>query len=112
MGDRETFEDVFQVIFDEAFDLLVARQRKYGPTNIERLGLFGIFGRISDDKIERLRRGFNGTIVNGRVSLDFFEDFEDETFEDALKDIANYALIMLALKRGLWGKPLREDLDA
>jgi hypothetical protein len=100
-----TFQDVFSAIYKEAFDLLVERQRKYGPKNIESLGLFGVFGRLSDDKIERIKRGMNGTIENGKVTITT-RDFEDESFDDALLDIANYALIMIALKRGLWGKPL------
>jgi hypothetical protein len=101
-----TFQDVFADIYKEAFDLLVERQRKYGPKNIESLGLFGVFGRLSDDKVERIKRGINGTISHGVVTLTNLDDFDDESFEDALYDIANYALIMIALKRGLWGKPL------
>jgi hypothetical protein len=102
-----TFQDVFSGIYKEAFDLLVNRQKKYGPENIRMLGLYGTFGRLADDKIERIRRGMNGKIVHGKIEMDV-TDFDDESFEDALLDIANYALIMIALKRGLWGKPLDE----
>lgn len=103
-----SFQSTFQSIFDEAFDLLVERQKKYGPENIRRLGLFGVFGRLSDDKIERVRRGMNGEIRHGIVQIEDFADFGDESFEDALFDIANYALIMIALKRGVWGRPLEQ----
>ena len=103
-----TFEDVFEDIFKEAFDLLVERQRKYGPENISGQGLYGIITRIADDKISRVRTAMNGQVVNGKVVINPIEDREaEDTFEDALLDIANYALIALALKRGLWGKPLR-----
>lgn len=101
-----TFQSTFQSIFDEAFDLLVERQRKYGPENIRKLGVFGVFGRLSDDKVERLRRAMNGRIEHGNAIIDDFADFGDESFEDALFDIANYALIIIALKRGVWGRPL------
>jgi hypothetical protein len=104
--EAETFQGVFRAIFDEAFDLLVERQRKYGPENIARQGLYGVFTRLAYDKIERLRRSMNGVLWNGEVELDFVEDFGDESFEDTLLDIANYALIMLALRRGVWGRPL------
>lgn len=104
----ETFQSTFTDIFNEAFDLLVARQKKYGPENIRQLGLFGVFGRLADDKIERIRRGMNGTIDHGVVTIET-QDFNDESFEDALMDIANYALIMIALKRGIWGHPLEEE---
>jgi hypothetical protein len=101
-----TFQEVFRGIFDETFDLLVERQKKYGPDNIAQQGLFGVFGRISNDKIQRLKRSLNGVVYNGDIVLDAIEDFEDESFEDSLKDVANYALIMLALHRGVWGAPL------
>jgi hypothetical protein len=106
----KTFEDTFADIFAEAFNLLVDRQRKYGPDNIKRLGLWGTFDRLSADKIERLRRAFQGEMKGGVLKTWLNEDYDDESFEDALLDIANYALIMLALKRGVWGKPLREEL--
>lgn len=103
-----TFEDVFEDIFKEAFDLLVERQHKYGPENISGQGIYGIITRIADDKISRVRTAMNGQVVNGKVVINPIEDREaEDTFEDALLDIANYALIALALKRGLWGKPLR-----
>lgn len=106
-----SFQEVFADIFQEAFDLLVARQRKYGVANIENQGLYGIFTRLRDDKMSRIAKAMAGTIVNGRVQLEVIEgDEEKDTFEDALIDVANYALIMLALHRGKWGAPLEEEL--
>lgn len=111
LGLTITFEETFRSIFEEAFDLLLARQRKYGPTNIEEQGIYGVFKRIRDDKMARVGRVLNGRIVNGEIILDDLPDGDaDDTFEDALFDIANYALIMVALKRGLWGRPLAADL--
>ena len=107
-----SFEETFRDIFREAFDLLVERQKKYGPENIRSLGLWGTFDRLASDKIERVRRAFNGKLENGTLVTWLSEDFTDESFEDALLDIANYALIMLSLKRGVWGRPLEGELDA
>lgn len=108
---RNTFEGVFQDIFDEAFELLVERQMKYGSTNIAQQGMWGVLTRIADDKISRLKRSFNGSIRSGQIVLDEITDREaDDTFEDACLDVMNYAAILLALKRGLWGKPLAADL--
>lgn len=107
----QTFQDVFDGIAYEALEILYERQRKYGPKNIEQLGLFGVFDRLASDKVERVRKAFNGRLVAGKIELDDFSDFGDESFEDALFDISNYALIMIALRRGLWGKPLREHTD-
>jgi len=107
-----SFERAFAFIFQEAFELLVQRQRKYGSANIEQQGLYGVFTRIRDDKMSRLSQVMNGQVVNGRAILDI-TDLESgeqaDTFEDALIDIANYSLIMLALYRGQWGQPLEGE---
>lgn len=105
----DTFEDVFDGLAFEALSILYDRQRAYGPENIRRQGLWGMFTRIKDDKIARVQTAFNGSIERGVISLNDIEDSDDDTFEDALFDIANYALIMIAVKRGQWGHPLRED---
>ena len=105
-----SFQQTFADVYHAAFTLLVERQRKYGPENIDQLGLWGVFGRMGDDKINRLRRAFNGTIVNGTLSVQLGDTHDDESVDDTLLDIANYALIMYALKHGLWGKPLEEDM--
>lgn len=107
--ENPTFEDTFQAIFDEALDLLIERQRKYGPNNIAQQGMWGVLTRIADDKISRLKRAFNGSVQNGEVTLDPIpEGTEDDTFEDACLDVMNYAAILLALKRGEWGRPLAD----
>jgi hypothetical protein len=107
-----SFQGVFKEIYDEAFNLLVERQRKYGPENIRSQGIYGVLTRLSDDKIARVKQSLQGTVVNGKIELEPILDAEaTDTFEDALLDIANYALIALSLHRGVWGFPLDEDLD-
>jgi len=111
--DVPTFEETFDNIFNEAFDLLIQRQRKYGPDNIARQGMWGVLTRIADDKIARLRRAFNGRIAAGQIALDPVTEGEsDDTFEDACLDLMNYAAILLALKRGEWGRPLAEEVES
>jgi hypothetical protein len=107
-----TFEDVFDGLAFEGLQILYERQRKYGPRNIFDQGLWGVWQRIRADKMARVDRSFNGTIEKGKIVLDEISDeFSDETWEDTLFDISNLALIMIALKRGDWGKPMREDTD-
>lgn len=107
-----TFQQAFAQIFDETFDLLVERQRKYGPENIRNQGIYGVVTRLADDKVARVRQSLKGSVVNGQVILDPIVDREStDTFEDALKDIANYAMIALALHRGLWGLPLSDESE-
>jgi hypothetical protein len=110
MSEEKSFEQVFSEIFTESWQILVDRQAKYGNMNIEQLGLYGVLSRVANDKMSRVMKSMNGTIVNGKVLLDVIEnDHSDEAIEDALFDIANYALIAVSLRRGLWGKPLEEN---
>lgn len=107
-----SFEAIFAAIFQRAFELLVQRQRKYGPDNVRKLGLFGLFGRLGDDKMARLKRSFNGRIVNGEVVLEPIQDgkFGDESWTDTVLDAINYPAIMLSVKEGTWGLPLNDEL--
>lgn len=108
--DDQTFEKVFAEIYNEAYKLLCDKQARYGDSNIEQLGLHGVISRIGNDKIARAKKFMNGKIVNGQVILDPIPVDQDESLTDTLMDIANYALIAVALNRGLWGAPMERDL--
>ena len=108
--DGETCEKVFANIYNEAYALLCDKQARYGDSNIEQLGLHGVISRIGNDKIARAKKFLNGKIVNGQVVLDPIPYDQDESLTDTLLDIANYALIAVALNRGLWGAPMERDL--
>lgn len=108
--DEQTFEKVFASIYNEAYDLLCEKQARYGDANIEQLGLHGVVSRIGNDKIARARKFLQGKVVDGQVILDPLSADTDESLTDTLLDIANYALIAIALKRGLWGSPMERDL--
>lgn len=105
-----SFEAEFQKIYSQAFSLLVLKQRRYGNSNIEQLGLHGVISRISFDKVSRALKFLNGRVVDGKVELDPLDSGNDESLEDTLLDIANYALIAVAIKRGVWGKPLEDEI--
>jgi hypothetical protein len=109
----ESFEGTFAEIYSEALQILIDRQRKYGPENIREQGIFGIMTRIGNDKLERVRQCLNGSVKNGRIALEPIDSGteENDTFEDALIDIANYALIAVALHRGVWGRPLMDKFN-
>lgn len=104
-----TFEDVFDGLAFEALQILYDRQRKYGPENIRQQGLWGIWQRIRSDKMARIEHAFNGRIEKGQISLEAIADADDETWEDGVFDLVNYGLIMIAVKRGLWGFPMRDE---
>lgn len=106
----KTFEETFKEIYDEAYGLLCEKQARYGDSNIEQLGLHGVISRIGNDKIARARKFMQGKIVDGHVILDPLDEGTYESLADTLLDIANYALIAVALQRGLWGAPMERDL--
>lgn len=79
-------------VLTELEDLMHERGRKYGPGNIAEFGDFGVLVRMGD-KFARLKNLY----LSGSG-----EDVSDESVEDTLMDVANYAIIMLAWRRGLW----------
>lgn len=99
------FIDYFFDLSQEAYDVLVQRQEGYGPSNIEGLGPYGVFSRLALDKCGRIATSLNGTIKSGvpEVSPDWFND----GVRDALIDISNYALILIALGERKWSEVSR-----
>jgi hypothetical protein len=100
----QDFEEYFTTLYDEAKRILVERQRQYGPANIESLGVPGVFSRMSDDKMSRVKKALNGSVVKGRVVLSdaSLAELQHPSVRDALIDSANYALILLSLIDGQW----------
>ncbi len=106
------FEQYFQGLYDEARDILVQRQRQYGPANIESLGIPGVFSRMSDDKMSRIKKALSGEFIKGRVVLsqDSLKELQHPSVRDALMDAANYCLILVSLIESQWSN-LELDYD-
>jgi len=106
------FEQYFQGLYDEARDILVQRQRQYGPANIESLGIPGVFSRMSDDKMSRIKKALSGEFIKGRVVLsqDSLKELQHPSVRDALMDAANYCLILVSLIESEWSN-LELELD-
>lgn len=86
--------DVWDII-DELGNLLISKQRDYGPGNINNAyggPMNGLLVRMGD-KFERLKNLFG-----------FNQSPEHEPIEDSFKDMANYAIIALMIQRGKWPK--------
>ena len=98
------FEQYFQRLYDEARDILVQRQAQYGPANIESLGIPGVFSRMSDDKMSRVKKALSGEFIKGRVVLsqDSLKELQHPSVRDALMDAANYCLILVSLIENEW----------
>jgi hypothetical protein len=103
---ERSFENTFAEIYSEAYKLLVDKQERYGDLNIAQLGLHGVISRLAHDKVSRAKKFLNGSIVNGEVRLEPMDHNTEESLEDTLLDIANYALIAISIQRGKWGRPM------
>lgn len=90
----ETTDDQFRLtveaIATELVDLLCRKQQDYGPGNIAAFGERGVIVRMND-KMERLKR----LVWESKAPA-------NEAVEDSYKDLANYSLIALMVRRGVW----------
>ena len=92
------FEDGVQMVIAELADLLVSKQHDYGHSNITDFGEYGVLVR-ANDKMARLKNLISPT---GETQPN------NETLEDSWKDLANYAIIALLVRRGWFELPLQE----
>lgn len=93
----ETFEESVDLVLTEMRNLMISKQRDYGPGNIAAFGEFGVVVRASD-KINRLAN----LLRSGKEP-------EHEKLEDTWIDLANYGLIGLLVRRGWWGLPMEHE---
>lgn len=91
-----TFEDSFDEVVLDLRQLIINKQRDYGHRNITDFGEWGVLVRVND-KVARLRH------LLGQAEP------RNESLEDTWRDIANYAIIALMLRRGIFTQPLKED---
>jgi hypothetical protein len=90
-GDKE-IEEQFAKIAAELFVLFCNKQKNYGKGNIAQFGEKGVLIR-SSDKIQRLLR----MVWDGTPN-----SLNDESIDDTWRDLANYAIIALMCRRGVW----------
>lgn len=108
-----SFEDTVDDLLVEVADLIIDRQRTYGPANIDQQGIFGIVNRIGNDKLARIRQRLNGSIVNGEIRLDEIElgSVDQPGIINDLADVIGYAVCGILLLRGQWGRPLSDEVQ-
>lgn len=83
--DEAAFREGLQKVFGEMTDLLIAKRRSYGTTNLTRFGGIGIVIRASD-KIDRLATMYR----NGET-----ESADGDAMEDAWRDLIGYGALGL-----------------
>lgn len=108
-----SFEDTVDDLLVEVADLIIERQRTYGPDNIRQQGIFGIVNRIGNDKLARIRQRLNGAIVNGEIRLNEIElgSVNEPGIINDLADVIGYAVCGILLVRGEWGRPLSDEVE-
>lgn len=93
MTNKEIQENIYDIFEEELLPILKAKGHDYAGTdnafgNLADFGWQGIVVRISD-KYHRLKN----FCKNGDIKV------TDETIEDTIKDLINYSLLCLLLKR-------------
>jgi hypothetical protein len=96
MNKPDYFEDAVREIMQELTELIISKQKDYGHENIMAFGEFGILVR-ANDKMARLKN----LLKSGTVPL-------NESVEDSWRDLANYGIIALMVRRGWFKLPLKE----
>ena len=107
------FRTYFNGLYREAEEILVGRQAQYGRGNIESLGVPGVFSRMSDDKVSRIKKALNGEVVKGRIVLseESLKELQHPSVRDALIDSANYCLILISLIDNRWSELELSEAD-
>ena len=76
---------------------MINKQRDYGHNNILDFGEYGVLVRLND-KVCRLKN-----LLGNK------KEPKNESIDDSWIDTANYAIIAIMLRRGLFTLPLKED---
>jgi hypothetical protein len=91
----------FQKILDDLFELHLKKTSDYSSWNIKGAGEQGVAVRLWD-KTARLMNLMGWDIGTGKWSQP--KEPKNESIDDTLMDLASYAIIMMILRRGKWGK--------
>ena len=95
MMDIEQFKEESKPFYSETYQVLVSKQKDYGPLNISRAPggpLNGLRVRMHD-KLSRI----NHLIDNGATP-------ENESLRDSFLDLANYSIIAMMVLDNKWPK--------
>jgi hypothetical protein len=91
------FEDIIQ----NMLDTYKMKMEDYSPWNMKGTGELGAITRLWD-KTARLMNLMGFDIGTGKFTA--YKDPKNESIDDTLLDLANYAIITMILRKGKWGK--------
>lgn len=104
MNDEKKFVEQFaeyQSVLNDIMEIHKLKSQDYSSWNVKGAGEIGVAVRIWD-KTARLMNLLGWDISTGR--LDKPRTPRLESLDDTLLDLAAYAVIMIVLRRGKWGK--------
>lgn len=78
-------------LFELREELLMDKMNKYGASNLDRIGIYGIYSRMAD-KIERLRNSMNGDIIKGEAEITTDDNLREAVI-DTIRDLAGYSVL-------------------
>ena len=121
IDDIDTFDDAMDTVYKSMREIMISKQKLRGAGNIDNQGLMGVVTRMKDDKLERIMKSVKYTVLRDQLLADsvpreivdkFYparevaEAHAEDTLEDDLLDVANYAIICVMVLRGIWGLPV------
>lgn len=96
----EQFEE-YKLILEEIYNMHKKKSQDYSAWNVKGVGETGVAVRIWD-KTARLMNLLGWDIATGNLNKP--QNPHNESLDDTLFDLAAYAVIMIVLRRGKWGK--------
>jgi len=93
--------EAFEEIIQNMLATYKMKMEDYSPWNMRGTGELGAITRLWD-KTARLMNLMGFDIGTGKFSA--LKDPKNESIDDTLLDLANYAIITMILRKGKWGK--------
>lgn len=110
-----SFNEALDLHYNELKSIMLGKRKLRGPDNITKQGEIGVIRRIADDKLARILKEAEVEDLRQRAFKLLPKKLYDEvnkhlpnaseaaeSFEDDLRDIANYCIIVLMLRDGTW----------
>ena len=91
----------FRNVIEEMMELHLKKSQDYSPWNVNGVGEVGVAVRLWD-KVARLMNLLGWDLSSGKLNV--AKNPKNESLDDTLIDLASYAVIMIVLRRGKWGK--------
>lgn len=91
----------FREIIDKMYRTHLEKNQDYSPANIRAMGELGLSTRVWD-KVARLLNLMGFDIERGTYSSK--KEPKNESIDDTLLDLANYAIIWQIYRQNKWGK--------